>query len=137
MAQGRGSASRKQKRVRMGCHVLGGFPLAGSPGPLALMGSRDLGVEIPSSLLLHSCCPKSSPQLPPLLSPSPCFLCPVCVLPKPPHAVTHVRARTPLRDIPGICSLLSSLAAQGLINSESNRTASRLFPLSCLSCNPP
>lgn len=93
-----GSASRKQKGVRTGCHVWGGFPLARSLRPLALMGSRDLGVEIPPSLSLHSCCSESSPLLPPILSLSSCFLCPVRVLPKPPclltaltHGGTHAR----------------------------------------------
>ena len=76
---GGGLASRKQKGVRTGCHVWGGFPLAGSLRPLALMGSRDLGVEIPppltSQLLLKELpSTPSHSQLKGLLSvPSPCL----------------------------------------------------------------
>lgn len=76
---GGGSASWKQKGVRTGCHVWGGFPLAGSLRPLALMGSRDLGVEIPplltSQLLLKELPSTPSHSQPKLLLsvPSPCL----------------------------------------------------------------
>lgn len=114
--------------------------MARSPRALALMGSRDLGVETPSPLLLHSCCPKNSPPLPLILSPSPCFLCPGHVLPKLPHPLTHVLARTPLWDISGIHPFLSLHPWQfraSLTLAQTDRAASSLFPLLSLSCNPP
>lgn len=77
------SASREAEGGEAGLSRGGWFPWPGASGLLALMGSRDLGVEIPPPLLLHSCCSESSPLLPPILSPSSCFLCPVRVLPKP------------------------------------------------------